>query len=594
LTLPKLFDVAEIMAAWRRADVNMMSTAVFKQTYSEVMPVIYPSPKYRAFVIKRRDGGSRLIQEPRLAVKELQLKALAFMKQHQDDSKPCVHGFVKGRSILTNAEAHCDRQPTFVLNIDLTDFFPSITFFRVRGALQKAPFGFSHEVSTVLAHLCTLNGTLPQGAPTSPYLANLVCRSLDRDLMRLAQRHQAFYTRYADDITISFSVRKAANLPKSICEFDGGALTLGDELRALIQSHSFAINDKKSRISSRRTRQEVTGLVINEFPNVRRQFVDPVRGALNAWEKHGYLAAQRRWEERIANSVSMPLKQQVWSRQTRIGSPPQLSHYIWGKLLFIKMVRRENDPLYNRLAELYNGLVARDREKVEGFVAPTLPVHFEVESADHAAKALYVIEWWRDVQVPGKSAGETEPVVVQGTAFAYRRNDLLITCEHVLRGELGAAKFDFDDVKADVLVAQNIATGTESPVTILHSDTARDLAVLSLDNPARNMRHFVRGTDLAVATDQVWLLGFPNWTPKRPQSIEHTTISSVFTKGGLKRFEISNMIRKGNSGGPVTTKAFGLLGVAQEGAKQDEGNNACLCVSELDSWLDSLKLADAL
>ena len=86
-------------------------------------------------------------------------------------------------------------------------------------------------------------------------------------------------------------------------------------------------------------------------------------------------------------------------------------------------------------------------------------------------------------------------------------------------------------------------------------------------------------------------MGFPNWTPKRPQSIEHATISSVFTQGGLKRFEISNMIRKGNSGGPVTTKVLGLLGVAQEGAKQDEGNNSCLCVSELDAWLDSLKLA---
>jgi RNA-directed DNA polymerase len=527
LNLPKLLDAAELVAAWRRTDVRMMSQAVFEQPYSEVMSAIYPSPKYRAFVIKKRDGSSRLIHEPRLAVKKLQLKALGFMKQHQDASRPCVHGFVKGRSILTNAEAHCDHQPTFVLNIDLKDFFPSITFFRVRGALQKAPFGFSHEVSTVLAHLCTFGGTLPQGAPTSPYLANLICRSLDRDLMSLAQRHQAMYTRYADDITISFSVRKAANLPKSICEFDGGSLTLGEELRTLIESHSFAINEKKSRMSSRRTRQEVTGLVINEFPNVRRQFVDPVRGALSAWQKHGYLAAQQLWEKRIAGSHNKPLKERAWSRQTRTGSPPQLSHYLWGKLLFIRMVRRENDPLYNRLAELYNGLVARDKGK--GFKAPTLPVHFAVESAEHAAKALYVIEWFRDVHVPGEPTGKTEPVYVQGTGFAYMRNDLLITCEHVLRGELGNAKFDFTDVKDDVLVAKNIATGTESPVTILHRDPARDLAVLRLVNPPHNKRHFERRAELAVATHQAWLLGFPNWAPsgRRASSTPRSAASSL-------------------------------------------------------------------
>lgn len=576
-----------------RADVHVMAQQVFGlQSYDALAKIIYPSPKYRAFPIQKRDGGTRVIHEPRAAVKRLQLKALAYLQQHHDKTRPCVHGFVKGRSILSNAKEHCDREPTFVLNIDLKDFFPSITFYRVRGILLKAPFGFSMEVATVMAHLCTHDKLLPQGAPTSPYLSNLVCRALDRDLMQIAKRHHAFYTRYADDITFSFSVKKAASLPSSICEFDGGILKIGKELRELIEQHSFAINDKKSRISSRRTRQEVTGLVINKFPNVRRDFLNPIRGALHAWEKYGYLSAQEAWQASIDATSAKPLKERAWPRQTRTGSPPQLSNYLWGKLLFVRMVRQENDPLYNRLAEKYNALVFRDRKDVPDFLAPTLPLHFEVEGNDQAAKALYVIEWTRDVPLPVKPGEDpkTDFLYLQGTAFAYRCRDLLITCEHVFRADTHGVKVDFEDEHGAVLTAQNIATNTESEATVLYRDIDRDLAVLKLKSPTPNMRHFVRSNEPAVGQQPAVLLGFPNWTPKRPHNVVETRVSSVFKKGALQRFEISNLIRKGNSGGPVTSSSYGVLGVAQEGAKQDEGNDQCLCVTELDGWLATLDL----
>lgn len=582
------FDADAFRQAWARTNVDMMAkTALGLPSYAALAAVIYPNPKYRAFAIKKRSGGTRIIHEPRAAVKALQLRALEFFEKHQAGSRPCVHGFVKGRSILSNAKAHCDRRPTFVLNIDLKDFFPSINFYRVRGALNKAPFGFSHEVATVLAHLCTHEKVLPQGAPTSPYLSNLVCRALDRDLMKLVQRHHAFYTRYADDITISFSVKKAANLPASICEFDGGVLKIGNELRELIEKNSFKINDDKSRISSQRTRQEITGLVINEFPNVRREFLGPIRGALHAWEKYGYIAAQEAWQKRINDTKDKPLKEQAWSRQTRTSSAPQLCNYLWGKLLFVRMVRKENDPLYNRLAAQFNELVARDGDQVPDFSSPMLPLHSEVENTDHAAKALYVIEWMFDAPVPGKP-GETDVAYMQGTAFAYRRGDLLITCEHVLRADAGGTQIDFQTLPHGELIARNVALRTESPATILHRDGDRDLAVLKLENPPANVRHFVRHRARPVGQQAALLLGFPNWDPSRTtHSLFETKVSSLYRKGDLDRFEIDSNIRKGNSGGPVTSSDFDVLGVAQEGAKQDEGNNQCLSVTELDAWLDS-------
>lgn len=577
-----------------QTDVQSMSGGVFGEDYSEVKKVIYPHPPYRAFLLKKRGGGNRLIEEPKRRVKVLQLKALEFMAQFASKERPCVHGFTKDRSIVTNALAHWQRRPAFVLNIDLKDFFPSITFFRVRGLLQKPPFSFSYEVATVFAHLCTRDGKLPQGAPTSPFLSNLICRSLDRDLMELAKRHRCTYTRYADDMTFSFSVRSAVNLPSSICSFDGGAASLGEELRLLIKKHSFEVNERKTRISSRHSRQEVTGLTINQFPNVPRQFIDSVRGALNAWDVHGYEAAEQGWQDRVKKTAGQALKEMAWPRQTRAGTPPQLRNVLWGKLLYIRMVRSERDPLYNRLAQKFNDLVAREKAKNPGFRVAGLPILWEVHRSEQVAKAVYVVNWMGDAQIPGRSPGETEVAGSQGTAFAYRRNDMLITCEHVLRSELEAGGMaDVSLIPGVEFTATNVASGFESKVTVVARDQDRDVAVLRIDTPKPGLRHFVRGSAPAAVGMAARLIGFPNWSAGRPANVESTTVTNVYPKKGLAKFEVGNLIRKGNSGGPITSEAFELLGVAQEGAKQDAGNNEALSVNELDSWLANVDLAAA-
>jgi len=511
-------------------------------------------------------------------LKLLQEKVLTFLYEHAGSEKPCVHGFTrKGskRSIVTNAKAHCSPKTQHLLNIDIEDFFPSITFYRVRGVLQKKPFACSHQVATVLAHLCTFNGILPQGAPTSPFLANLVCRTMDRDLMDLAKRHRATYTRYADDITFSFSVRRAESLPVNVCSFDAGILTLGRELQAIIQQHNFRINAGKSRLSTRLHRLEVTGITINEFPNVKRMFVDRIRGALHAWDKYGYDLADAAWKKRVQGTAESSYAKRPWKRQTR-SRVPALKNVLWGKLLYLRMVRGADDALYLRLTERYNELCSRERA-AGTFMASSLPIELIVRNADQAEKAVFVVEWG--------GTHEGEFLCYLGTAFAYK--DIgLITCEHVVKhGESGPYADEIHD--AEIYVT-NAVTSESWPVKIVHRDKDRDLAVLQFDAPDPPKHwHFI-DSDMPISVgERGVLIGFPNWTHGRPANQVGAQVINVFPRSGLKRFEIKERIRKGNSGGPFVDDNYQIVGIAQQGAEQGKGNDECLCVTELRNWLDA-------
>ena len=575
-----------------RADVDYFSQNVLSAKYAELKGLLYPEPRYRAFILSKRSGSHRVIHEPRRRLKDLQLKVLAFIEQRAGPANPCVPGFVPGRSIVTNARQHLAAQPYHLLNLDLEDFFPSITFFRVRGVFRKAPFNLGHEVATVLAQLCTYRNALPQGAPTSPAISNLVCRSLDRDLIALARRHRATYTRYADDLTFSFSVRDASRLPSNVCTFDSGLVTLGHEIQAIISDqHHFGINHRKTRMSTRHSRMEVTGVKINEFTNLKREFIDRVRGALNGWDKYGYANDQRVWREMVLAGCKTSYDERPWRRQTRLRGVPELRRVLWGKLLYIRMVRGAADALYTRLAEKFNGLIARERSGDPEFESPSLPVESIVRGPHDAELAVYVIEWAGDYQPAGASG--VEMVGGQGTAFAFRNSTSLITCDHVLRwsGVIGNALVEVDmhdpNVRLTFARIVNPASGLELPVDVVARDQARDLALLTT-NGAVLPRHFSALESPPNRNESVILIGYPNWSPGRVANHVSGVVLSRYPRSGLSRFEISTNIRQGNSGGPLVDLQYRLAGVAQQGATQQAGNDECLCVSEVNGWIKGL------
>jgi retron-type reverse transcriptase len=213
--------------------------------------VLYHDPQpYRTHSIQKATGGTRTIHAPSAARKYVQRRILKRVLQPLDRSPP-AHGFRTGRSTFTGARYH--RRKPLVVRLDLQDFFPTITAPRVGGLFRALgiPGGEVH----LLTRLCTHQGRLPQGAPTSPALANLICRRLDNRLLGLAWQQHFAYTRYADDLTFSGPMRIRGCLPF---------------IRRIIQEEGFVVAEAKTRLMRYGRRQEVTGLVVNRAVHVPR------------------------------------------------------------------------------------------------------------------------------------------------------------------------------------------------------------------------------------------------------------------------------------------------------------------------------------
>lgn len=243
---------------------------------------------YRRFTIPKRSGGERVISAPMPRLKHVQHWILEHVLEPVALADP-AHGFVPGRSTVTNAIDHVGA--AVVINIDLKDFFPTVTYRRVKGLFVK--LGYSEQVATVLGLVCsepdivesTLDGVtyyvargsrrLPQGAPTSPAITNILCRRLDNRIAGYARVHGLTFTRYADDLTLSSKDRA----------IDVGAV-LGF-VRRTVAAEGFAVHPDKVRVVRRGRRQEVTGIVVNEKPGVVRAELRRFRALLYQIEKDG-------------------------------------------------------------------------------------------------------------------------------------------------------------------------------------------------------------------------------------------------------------------------------------------------------------------
>lgn len=285
--LPVLATPADVAKALG-LDVSRLRWLAF---HSEATAVTH----YVRFQIPKKSGGTRELAAPHRDLARCQewirIQILDRVPLHE-----AAHGFVAGRSTLTNARPHLARAA--VVNADLKDFFPTVTFPRVKGVFQQ--LGYSPAAATVLALLCTecprgrvnYDGRelfvatgprgLPQGACTSPALSNLVARGLDGRLAGFAKRLGWTYTRYADDLTFSAD---------GVAMGQTGRLMTG--LRHIVGEENFTVNEKKTRVQRPKTRQTVTGIVVNKHPNVSRETVRRLRAILHKAKTEG-LAAQNR------------------------------------------------------------------------------------------------------------------------------------------------------------------------------------------------------------------------------------------------------------------------------------------------------------
>lgn len=249
---------------------------------------------YSSFEIKKKDPTKyRAISAPKKKLKAIQT-ILAKTFNGIYDPPRSVHGFVSGRSTASNALGHTRKRS--IAKIDLLDFFPSITAGRIRGLFKHEPFSFPDEVADTLTNLTTHNGSLPQGAPTSPILSNMICRRMDKELSAYARTYRLKYSRYADDLTFSSTSRNAiAHIAKNTPENE--EISIYPEFERIINSNGFKINNKKTGIYSKGTRQVVTGIVVNEKCNFRRSDYRFLRVLFSNWKKLGIDEAAKRYVE---------------------------------------------------------------------------------------------------------------------------------------------------------------------------------------------------------------------------------------------------------------------------------------------------------
>ena len=252
-----------------------------------------PRSHYIRFTVPKRSGGTRALFAPHKQLAGVQewifTNILGKAPTH-----PAAHGFVAGRSTVSNATPHVGKD--VLVNADLTDFFPSVTFGRVRGVFQL--LGYSPAVATILALLCTESPrrqveyagkpyhvatgprALPQGACTSPALSNLVARRMDSRLNGIASKLGFTYTRYADDLSFSASGEPLKKIGYLLAR-----------VRHIAEDEGFAVNEKKTRVLRQSAAQNVTGIIVNRRLGVPRDEVRRLRAILHRAGKEG-LAAQ--------------------------------------------------------------------------------------------------------------------------------------------------------------------------------------------------------------------------------------------------------------------------------------------------------------
>ena len=298
--------------------------------------------RYHTFQIAKKTGGHRTIHAPTKGLKSL-LRSLNLIISHIQEPHPTAYGFVPNRSIAGNAAQHVNKN--YVYNIDLKDFFHAFDRNRVKMGFMQKPFnlkGDKEPLAFLLASLCThpleidgqVKTVLPQGSPTSPSITNLLCIKLDTRLNGLAKRFGATYSRYADDITFSSSHNIYTN-PEFL-----------NELHRIIEDdQQLQINPKKTRLQKTGQTQEVTGLTVNEKVNVRRKYVKELRMWLYLWEKYGL--------KKASFLFAKDYKKQKGHVKQNL---PTFEVVLKGKLDFLKMVKGENDPTFNKLHNRFTRL----------------------------------------------------------------------------------------------------------------------------------------------------------------------------------------------------------------------------------------------
>ncbi len=489
---------------------------------------------YTPYLIPKKNGEYRKIAAPCKNLKYIQ-KQIANFIYREVKIKNCVHGFARGRSIKTNANYHLKRK--HILNIDIKDFFDTITANRIYGVFRGHPFNFPEKLSSCLAKIATYHGKLTQGSPLSPIISTLVCRRLDNDLSSFAVKYGLRYSRYADDITFS-SVKSMNDLFKENPVTN--EITLCKELIDIITRNDFQINKDKIRYRNKTQRMEVTGLIINDKPNLPRKYRDKIRAMLHAWKKFGYENAEKEYLNKFSECNK------------------NFKQVIYGKLNFYKNIRGVTDNHYQKMARLFNMLSSDIK-------LPLNPTSKEI-----IQKAVWVIE----NTINAEKHNTPIEKMSQGTCF-FLKNVGIVTAAHVLFPKKNKTSNEFSPdfnqpPMTNFYILNPINPSHHVNVQLINIDKDRDWAILCLKDAnslSINNDYFELEScsKFEIGID-ITLCGYPNFHLGHQIRTERGQIVAIKTEHAVKKFEITANIHHGNSGGPILNDKMEVLGWADAAA----------------------------
>ncbi|WP_027206366.1 retron Ec67 family RNA-directed DNA polymerase/endonuclease [Butyrivibrio fibrisolvens] len=303
---------------------------------------------YTTFSIPKKSGGERCINAPQKKLKYIQKLLKVLLESYEEEiccanhiNTGVAHAFKKRRSIITNAQKHKNKK--YIINIDLENFFDSFNFGRVRGFFIKNKYwNLDPNIATLIAQISCYNGVLPQGAPTSPIITNMICNIMDWHITKIAQKYKLIYTRYADDLTFT------TNDKKIVDKYDDFLLELNRE----IEKSGFKINNSKTRFTNNLNRQVVTGLVVNSKVSINREYykktyamahslyrsgeftIDEKKGTINQLEGRFSFIDQI---DKYNNRIDCNIKHDIWHLNHREKK--------YQEFLFYKYFCANNRPL---------------------------------------------------------------------------------------------------------------------------------------------------------------------------------------------------------------------------------------------------------
>lgn len=460
----------------------------------------YSGRMYHAFNIKKKSGKDRIITAPNQRLKFLQRKIADLLTPLYNRRNP-VHGFVAERSVKTNAQSHLGSK--FIVNLDLKEFFPSISQKRVIGMLRS--LGIHSGAAEAIGIICCLNGCLPQGAPSSPILSNMICFRLDKELMQFAKSTRCIFTRYADDLSFS-SYQPLTGLfdaaPPSSGRFSPDLLA--EKLRLIFGANGFALNPDKAHYADRNSRRTVTGIRINEALNLDRKYIRNLRSALYSVETLGAPDAEKKYHE-------------AYGGKTTIGQ------HLQGKVAWLGFIKGLSDPVFRSIASRFN----------KAF--PALAIQVQPTPGEVRDRAVWIIEHW-------EATGD------QGTAF-FLKDVGLVTAEHCVSPS-GIVDLYHPSKPSNVFKA-----------SVKYRCADRDLVVLQHSIPNNEFYELDTAAQPPATGDATTAFGYPGFGPGDRLNIRPGSVTSLPVKSGIQLVEVQQMLTQGMSGGPLLNSEGQVIGV---------------------------------